>query len=177
MQLHPCPRRRTSSRRLPSREFIRWHQADTNLCYNPSMRHNKLSLFYHFVWTTWNRERWITPAIERRLHRHLQSEAEKLGCVVLAINGVEEHVHLLVEMPPTVCVSDWMHDVKGNSSNFVNQTLTPDSFFKWRGSYAAFTVSRWDLDIIALYIANQKQHHADRTEEAHLEPDYDEIAD
>ena len=100
-----------------------------------------------------------------------------MGCVVRAINGVEDHVHLLIEMPPTICISDWMHDIKGNSSNFVNQILQPDFTFKWRGSYAAFSVSRWDLPNITGYIRRQKTHHARGTFKRGLEPSYEATDD
>ena len=137
------------------------------------MRHNKLSLFYHFVWTTWDREALITSDIERELHRFLQSQAERLKCVVIAIGGVEDHVHMLVEMPPTLCISDWMHDVKGSSSHFANHALHRDSF-KWRGSYAAFSVSYYNCGKIKRYINNQKEHHAQGTLILAGEAEYEE---
>lgn len=123
------------------------------------MRRNKLALFLHLVWATWDRLPLLTPDIERRLYRNIESEAQKLGCTVLALNGIADHVHLLVMMPSTLSVADLLKQIKGVSSHFVNEVLQPPVQFKWQGSYGAFTVSRWDVDKIKEYIKRQKEHH------------------
>ena len=124
------------------------------------MRRNKLALYLHLVWATWDRLPLITPDIERRLHRNIESETQKQGCTVLALNGTEDHVHLLVSFPTTITIADLVKQVKGVSSHFINETLQPASQFKWQGSYSAFTVSRWDVDKIKQYVKRQKEHHA-----------------
>jgi len=123
------------------------------------MRRNKLALYVHFVWATWDREPLITPDIERRLYRNMVNEAQKMNCKVLAINGMPEHVHFVVKIPTTITIANLMKQVKGVSSHFVNETLQPETKFKWQGSYGAFTVSRWDLDKIIAYVKRQKEHH------------------
>lgn len=123
------------------------------------MRRNKLALFVHLVWATWDRLPMITPDIERRLYRVIESKAQKLGCQVLALNGTEDHVHLLVLVPSTLAIADLLKQIKGASSHFVNEVLKPPAQFKWQGSYGAFTVSRWDVDKIKEYIKRQKEHH------------------
>lgn len=141
------------------------------------MRHNKLEIYLHLVWTTWERQPLITSDIERRLYRQLEGEARNCGCVVLSMGGIEDHVHLLVEMPPTICISNLVKQLKGVFSLFVNEELQPPSHFKWRGSYAAFTVSRWDVSKIKKYIAQQKEHHQRGSSKSQLEPDLNEIDD
>lgn len=123
------------------------------------MRRNKLSLFVHLVWATWDRLPLITPDIERRLYRNIESEAQKQGCTVLALNGTQDHVHMLVMIPSTLTIADLLKQVKGVSSHFVNETLRPSEEFKWQGRYGAFSVSRWDVDMIKNYIIRQKEHH------------------
>jgi putative transposase len=123
------------------------------------MRRNKLALYLHLVWTTWDRLPLITPEIERRLHRNIESEALEMGCTVLALNGISDHVHLVVSFPTTVTIANLVKQVKGVSSHFVNETLRPDDQFKWQGGYGAFTVSRWDLPKIIHYVKRQKEHH------------------
>jgi len=124
-----------------------------------TVRRNKLALFLHLVWATWDRLPLITPDIERRLYRNIESEARKQGCTVLALNGTEDHVHLVVIFPTTITIADLLKQVKGVSSHFVNETLRPPAQFKWQGSYGAFTVSRWDVDRIKEYVKHQKEHH------------------
>jgi len=125
------------------------------------VRRNKLELYVHVVWSTWDRMPLISPEIERAAFRLMESEARKMGCTVMALNGMPEHVHMVVSLPTTVTVADIVKQVKGVSSRFVNQTVQPNGqFFKWQANYGAFTVSRWDLDKVIGYVKRQKEHHA-----------------
>ncbi len=124
------------------------------------MRRNKLALFVHLVWATWDRLPLVTPEIERRVYRNIEAEALGLGCKVLALNGMPDHVHLVVSLPSTVTIANLAKQCKGVSSHFVNETLKPEAGFKWQGTYGAFSVSRWDVDKIVGYVKRQKEHHA-----------------
>ncbi len=88
-------------------------------------------------------------------------QCETLKCTVIAIGGVEDHVHLLVGFPPTLAVSELVKKVKGSSSRLANSK--DDRFFKWQGGYGAFTVSRRSLDQVADYIRNQEMHHREKS--------------
>jgi REP element-mobilizing transposase RayT len=79
--------------------------------------------------------------------------------MVLALNGMPDHVHLVVSFPTTTSIADLAKQVKGVSSHFVNEMLKPEAQFKWQGSYGAFTVSRWDLERAIEYVKRQKEHH------------------
>jgi REP element-mobilizing transposase RayT len=68
------------------------------------MPRDTLAIYIHLVWATWDRLPLITPAIERPLHRVIALEAQKMGCTVLALNSVPDHLHILVQMPSTVLV-------------------------------------------------------------------------
>lgn len=118
----------------------------------------------------------ITPDIERRLYREIESEAVKMRCIVLAVNGIEDHVHAALIIPTILTIADPVKQIKGASSHFVNEVLRPEMPFKWQGSYGAFTVSRWDVDKIVAYVKNQKQHHADTTLLPEWEETYEEVA-
>lgn len=139
------------------------------------MRRNKLSLFIHCVWATWDRLPLITPRIERPLHRNIESEAIKQGCKVIAINGIEDHVHLLLMLPSTISIATLMQQVKGVSSHFINDVYKSDVLFKWQGSYGAFSVSRHDVDRVVDYIKRQKEHHRANSLWDELEACYEEI--
>lgn len=136
------------------------------------MRSNKLALYLHLVWSTWDRQPLITPAIERRLHRCIESAAQKQGCTVIALNGVEDHIHLLVSLPTTTGIANLVRNIKGGSSYSINEILGNNGQFKWQAHYAAFTVSRWDLETVAGYIHHQKEHHAAGT----IQPEYEELS-
>jgi REP element-mobilizing transposase RayT len=123
------------------------------------MRRNKLALYVHLVWATWDRLPLILPDVERRLYRNIESEVRKMGCVVLALNGTVDHVHLVISTTATIAIADLVKQIKGVSSHFVNEVLRPETQFKWQGGYGAFTVSRWDLPIVVGYVKKQKEHH------------------
>jgi putative transposase len=139
------------------------------------MRRNKLALFLHLVWATWDRLPLITPRIERRLYRCVENEARDQGCAVLALNGVTDHVHLVISFPTTITIANLVKQIKGVSSHFVNAVLSPDTRFKWQGSYGAFTVSRWDVDKIVRYVKRQKEHLAANDLRAEWEEAFEEL--
>jgi REP element-mobilizing transposase RayT len=135
------------------------------------MQRDKIVVFVHLVWTTWDRLPLIALEQERALHDCLASIAQRHGCQIVAINGMPDHVHLLLTLPATVNLSYLVQQLKGVSSHFANDQLGFDGAFKWRGSYAAFSVSRWDVDKVATYIKNQKEHHSNATQIEQLEPE------
>jgi len=139
------------------------------------MHRDKVAIYVHLVWATWDRLPLITPAIERALHRVIANEAQKMGCTLLALNSVPDHVHILVQMPSTITVAKLVKQLKGVSSYFINEVLKPESSFKWQGLYGAFSVSRWDVDQIVAYIQRQKEHHQVGTLIAELESVSEEI--
>ena len=94
------------------------------------MRRNKLCLYVHLVWATWDRQAIITPEIERQLHRNIDHEASRQGCAILALNGTADHIHLLVTIPATITIADLVKQVKGVSSQFVNEELNTVAQFK-----------------------------------------------
>jgi len=123
------------------------------------MKNDKIELYVHLVWATWDRLPIITPEIERALYRGIGEIAQSLSCRILALNGMPDHVHVLLRIPATLPVSKIVQQLKGFSSHFVNDKLQPEHKFKWMGYYGAFSVSRWDIPKIMTYINNQKKHH------------------
>ena len=140
------------------------------------IRRNRLNVYLHLVWTTWDRLPLITPEMEPELFRHFGATLHSLKCRPLAINGMSEHVHVFLAMSSTVAIANLVQKLKGSSSHFVNDQLHPSYKFKWAGYYGAFSVSRWDVQRIVTYIQNQKQHHADDALELDLEEAF-EFAD
>ena len=82
-----------------------------------------------------------------------------MGCEVLAINGIPDHVHRVVKLKSTIAISLLVKQAKGVSAKFINEQLVMSGNFRWRGGYGAFTISRWDLQMIINYVNNQKPHH------------------
>ena len=140
------------------------------------MRRNKLSIFLHLVWATWDRLPMITPEIERRLYREIESEAIKMQYIVLAF---ERYRRSCACDPHHANYGDDRRPDEAAQRGFIalrQRGVAPGDALKWQGSYGAFTVSRWDVDKIVAYVKNQKQHHADTTLLPEWEETYEEVA-
>ena len=133
------------------------------------MLYKKLALYLHLIWATWDRTPWLTSNVENQIYRIIGSQVYSLGCKVLIINGMPDHIHLVVNFPTTITVANLVKKAKGVSSRFINQQLLLDEQFKWQVGYGAFTISRWDLYRIINYVKNQKKHHASGDLEVDLE--------
>lgn len=127
------------------------------------MRRNFTQLYVHLVWATWDRLPLITPNIQDSLYNVIAHECTQMECKVIAIGGIADHIHLLVGFPSSLAIATLVKQIKGSSSHCMTHQIKPDAFFKWQGSYAAFTVGAQDLDGVAAYILNQAQHHNQHT--------------
>ncbi len=139
------------------------------------MRRSKIEVFIHYVWATKNREPFLQDAsIERRVHRCIHAQAEKWGCEVVALNGMPDHVHLLLQIPVTVTISHLAKQCKGVSSTFARAQLLGDAF-DWQDGYAALGIGRRQIPLVVAYIEGQKQHHAAGTTHARWEECGEEV--
>ena len=115
--------------------------------------------FYHAVYGTKQRMPWISGEVERRLHPFLGGIAKSLDCTPIAINGMAEHVHVLVRFPSDLPVASLLRDLKARSSVWIHQTFPDLGAFSWQEGYGGFTVSKPSVDEVEHYIRNQKAHH------------------
>jgi len=138
------------------------------------MRNKRLALYLHLVWATWDRNPLILPQYEKAIYRCIVNQVIKQGCDVVAINGVSDHIHLLIKYSSTATIAKIVKQTKGVSSRFINKYLDVDDFFRWQVGYGAFTVSRWDLPIIVNYVRKQKKHHREDDLYNDLETIFDE---
>jgi len=128
-------------------------------------------LFYHIVWGTKNRLDLIEPAWEKDLYGYIWGKATALECIPHAINGMSEHTHVAISIPPKLCVATVIGQLKGASSHHINQNYACGSFL-WQAEYGVFSFSERSLSAIKNYVNNQKKHHADRT----LNPEMENVA-
>ena len=117
-----------------------------------------LSLHYHLVFGTKNREPLIAQGWRTRLHDYLGGTVRGLGGFPEGIGGVADHVHLLVGLKATHCLGDLLRELKKASSAWVHDDISLRCF-AWQEGYAAFTVSATSREAVRHYIANQEEHH------------------
>ena len=117
----------------------------------------------HFVWATKKCEPVLTAQWEPMVYRCIQKECRRLKCTVLALGGLEDHVHLLAVVPGHVSASNLMQQVKGVSGRFANGELPLTAFLQWQEGYSALSVSRSDVERVKQYVLCQKQRHAENS--------------
>jgi putative transposase len=115
------------------------------------------SLHYHWVCATKERRPFIRPDWLPRLHEYLGGTARGLGGVALGIGGIHDHVHALVGLKPTHCLSDFVRELKKASSVWAASQHEPE--FAWQEGYSVFSVSASKLEAVRQYIARQEEHH------------------
>ena len=117
-------------------------------------------LFYHAVWSTKYREPLISEEIEPQVYALLRGKALALGATVFALNGMPDHVHMVVSLPPRLSVAYFIGQVKGVASTRINKSdLTGRPFF-WQDEYGVLSFDRKRLPRFVGYVENQKSHHA-----------------
>lgn len=132
-------------------------------------------LYYHLIWATKNRHPFITADIEPVLYGYTIGKAQALGCITYAIGGVENHIHLVVSIPPKLSISDFVKGIKGSSAHHLNYGLDkPIPHFGWQRGYGIFSLGSKQLAQAVAYVQNQKTHHQQGTTIAALEQDDDE---
>ena len=114
----------------------------------------------HFIWSTKNR----IPYLEKSIRPSLYTELSRVICEnkgnVYAIGGIEDHVHLLVEVPKDKALSDLVRDIKSAGTQLL---IKKDPLFEWQIGFGAFSISLPSLDIVKQYIQNQEEHHKSKT--------------
>ena len=123
------------------------------------MRSNFTQLYLHLVWATMERMPLLTPELRPRVYAVIQRQISTLNSEVVAIGGMEDHVHVLLRFPTTVTVSTLAGRIKGASSHFVTQVLGRHDLFRWQGGYGAFTISKTGVARVRDYILNQEERH------------------
>lgn len=124
------------------------------------MSQSYTNLIYHVVFSTKDRKPVITNDLRPRLYDYLGGTVRNLGGISLAMNGVSDHVHLLVKLRPDKSVSSVLRDLKANASGWMHEVFPDVQDFAWQRGYGAFTVSMSQVEKVTKYIANQEVHHA-----------------
>jgi putative transposase len=120
-------------------------------------------LFYHIVWATKKRMPLLTPDVEPVIHGFLRSKAIGLGATVFALNGVADHVHMVVSIPPKIAVAKFIGQIKAVASTRFNKSGLSTTPFFWQEEYGAFSFDGKRLPNYIAYVERQREHHAQGT--------------
>jgi putative transposase len=138
-------------------------------------------IYIQTVFAVQGRQSLIKPEWREELYKYTTGIITNHGQKLLAIGGIENHIHILIGLKPNCEISKLIQEVKANSSKFVNQERFVKGKFSWQEGFGAFSYSRSQLDTVIKYIHNQEKHHAKKSFETefiefleHFEVDYDE---
>jgi putative transposase len=129
---------------------------------SPAMASTHISLNYHIVFATKDRQRRIETSWRSRLHEYIGGTIRGLDGHSHIVGGVEDHVHVLAGLRATRALADVVREIKKCSSLWIHEELRYPGF-AWQAGYAAFTVGPRDLPSVMRYIANQEEHHRVRS--------------
>ena len=117
-------------------------------------------LIYHIILRTAQGTSPIAEAYERDLYAYVLGFCNQHQCKLYRINGMADHIHLLVSLHPTIAVASFVHDLKIATSNMMKASSEHFPLFRgWEKGYCALTYSEADKEQVRRYIINQKEHH------------------
>ena len=116
-------------------------------------------LHYHLIWATFERQPDLTPESEKLFYGVLYGKAKELGLKIHAAGNVDDHVHIVVSIPPIMSVADCVKHIKGASAFAINHAEGSIGRFKWQTGYGALSVGERSLETVMAYAAQQKEHH------------------
>ncbi|MFA5648721.1 MAG: IS200/IS605 family transposase [Bacteroidales bacterium] len=120
-------------------------------------------IYIHIVFAVKGRHSRIKPEWEEELFKYITGIVQNKQQKMLAINGTSNHIHFLIGMKPSCCLSDLVREVKKSSNAFIKEKKFSKFKFEWQEGYGAFSYSHSALDNVIAYINNQKEHHKKRT--------------
>ncbi len=116
-------------------------------------------MYVQLVFAVSRREKILNKTIRPRVFEYISGIITGMRHKSIIVNGVDDHIHLLIGLNPNKSVSDTVHDIKRNSSLFINENKLLPGHFSWQEGYGAFTYSRSEIDSVYQYILNQEAHH------------------
>ncbi len=116
-------------------------------------------ILYQIVFSTKNREKTMIESGQEKIYRYIWGILNNKKCHLYRIGGVEDHLHIITHIHPSVAVSQLIKDIKLASSDYVKAENIFPGFNGWQDGYGAFTYSITAKDNLIGYVKNQKQHH------------------
>ena len=116
-------------------------------------------ILYHIIFRTKGSEKVIPLEHREDLYKYIWGIIKNKNCVLYRINGMEEHIHILSDLHPSVALAGYIKDIKVASSIWMKASGVFPNFRGWGIKYCAITYSYQDRDIIIDYIKNQQEHH------------------
>jgi len=116
-------------------------------------------IYIQVIFAVKGRHSLISKSWEEELYKYITGIITNKEQKLIAINGVPDHIHMLIGLKPACRLSDLIREIKKSSNSFINDKVFTKSKFEWQDGYGAFSYSHSALDNVIAYIKNQKEHH------------------
>ena len=116
-------------------------------------------IYIQVVFAVKGRQSLIQPEWEAELHQYIAGIVRNKGQKLIVINGMPDHIHILIGLKPSCCLSDLVREIKKSSNSSIKEQRFTSHKFEWQEGYGAFSYSHSALDNVCNYIRNQKEHH------------------
>lgn len=120
-------------------------------------------IYIQIVFAVKGRKSLIAPHWEEELYKYITGIITNKGQKLLAINGISDHIHILIGLKPSCRLSDLVREIKKSSNTFIKEKRFSSYKFEWQEGYGAFSYSHSALDNVIAYVNKQKEHHRKRT--------------
>ncbi len=118
-----------------------------------------VKIWIHLVFATKYREHLLPKELGNTIHEHIKSNCKKKEIYLQAINGLTDHVHILISLGKDQSIAQVVQLIKGESSFWINQKRILPNKFSWQDDYFAVSVSESQVGVVVNYIKNQEEHH------------------
>ena len=123
------------------------------------MANTYTQIYIMVVFGVHRRQKLIRNEIESEIYKYITGIIQNKEQKILQINGMPDHIHILITLKPNCSLSDLVRDIKSNSSKFINEKKLFLGKFQWQVGFGAFSYSHSQIDDVINYIKNQKEHH------------------
>ena len=123
------------------------------------MANTYTQIYFHIVFAVKGRTCHIANNWKEELYKYITGVIFHKDQKMIRINGMQDHVHILIGLKPNIMLSDLVRDLKSSSSKWINEKGFIKEQFSWQKGFGAFSVSHSELPKVINYIINQEQHH------------------
>jgi len=131
--------------------------------------HPIVYLYVHVIWSVDGREPLLSKPVRNVLFAHMQKDGEEKGLTIVAIGGVEDHIHCLLQLMPSQNLLQVLKSIRTASSRWLNENKFMPRDFEWEEGYAAYSVSPSGVKQVVEYIGKQEDYHQSKTLENELD--------
>lgn len=120
-------------------------------------------LYIQIVFAVKGRQKLISQKRKDEIYKYITGIIANQKQKLIAINGMPDHIHILVGIKPNISLSDLVRDIKSSSSKFINEQKWISGKFEWQNGFGAFSYGHSQLNNVIKYIENQEEHHKTKT--------------